>query len=275
MISIEMKNRVKTAAIGVAVILFLVLGLGHFGAWILAIGLSVATLKEFLDFSLQLNDKEEKKKLLLGSVCILQCVHFWARGIEFGLAFFFFILISLYFLFTSSRHQSEKDLSTHFEECLRANFGFFYLGLTWTFLISLRQMGNGVHWTMLFLLLVWSNDIGAYFAGRRWGKRKLFPLISPKKTWEGLWGGMAAGLGVALLYKAIFFPGLGWVSTVLLATIIGPVSAMGDLMESFLKRAFHAKDSGHLLPGHGGFLDRFDGVLFSLPIMYGLTRVLG
>lgn len=271
---IELKKRIQTAAIGVVIILGLIAGFGHFGTLILALGLSLATLNEFLDFTLVLGDKEDKKKFLLGCACILQCVHFWARGIEFGLAFFFFILIGVYFLFTSPRHQqAEGGVSAHFEECIRSQFGFFYLALTWTFLTSLHQNANGVHWVIIFFLINWANDVGAYFGGKKWGKKKLFPSISPKKTWEGLYAGSGAGLIVTLIYKLIFFRSLGWVSAILISLIIGSVSVIGDLNESFVKRAFHKKDSGQSLPGHGGFLDRFDGVLLSLPFMYALSRV--
>ena len=122
-------------------------------------------------------------------------------------------------------------------------------------------------WLLLYAFaVVWLMDIGAYFSGRRFGRRKLAPLISPKKTWEGVWGGLAAtaALLVATLLLADLPEGYGW--RLALATFLAAaLSVYGDLFESRLKRAAGRKDSSSLLPGHGGVLDRVDGVLAAMP----------
>ena len=122
-------------------------------------------------------------------------------------------------------------------------------------------------WLLLYAFaVVWLMDIGAYFAGRRFGRRKLAPSISPKKTWEGVWGGLAAT--AALLAATLLFADLppGYGTRLALATgLAAPLSVYGDLFESRLKRAAGRKDSSALLPGHGGVLDRVDGVLAALP----------
>jgi phosphatidate cytidylyltransferase len=135
--------------------------------------------------------------------------------------------------------------------------------------------GAGAHWTLLFLFIVWAGDIGAYFGGKRFGRKKLYEKISPKKTREGAWVGLLCGLAVSILYRLAFFPGLSWTAAVVVPLAVGIAAPVGDLVESFLKRAFDTKDSGSILPGHGGFLDRFDGVVFSLPVMYACVRVFG
>ena len=125
----------------------------------------------------------------------------------------------------------------------------------------------GHHWLLVALAIVWAADTGAYFAGRAFGKHKLSPRISPNKTVEGLAGGMLAGLTAGVLG--------GWIAgaspqqlplVALVAFIVVLFSVIGDLFESLLKRHVGAKDSGHLIPGHGGILDRIDSVLAALPV---------
>jgi phosphatidate cytidylyltransferase len=115
---------------------------------------------------------------------------------------------------------------------------------------------------MLVLLVVWATDIGGYFAGRAWGGPKLWPRVSPKKTWAGAIGGFIASLGVAAGFAAL---GVGkTIPLVLLAAALSSVSQLGDLFESAVKRAFGVKDSSHIIPGHGGLLDRLDGFVFAV-----------
>ena len=118
------------------------------------------------------------------------------------------------------------------------------------------------------LSLSWLNDTGAYFIGSRWGRHKLLPAVSPGKSWEGLFGGLAATLILALLLNQ-FIPlptPSGWFIPALAASVLGP---LGDLLESAMKRSAGLKDSGNILPGHGGALDRFDAFLFHLPVSGG------
>jgi phosphatidate cytidylyltransferase len=117
---------------------------------------------------------------------------------------------------------------------------------------------------MLVLLVVWATDIGGYFAGRGFGGPKLWPRVSPKKTWAGAIGGLVASLGVAAGFAAL---GLGkTVPLLLLAAALSSVSQLGDLFESAVKRAFGVKDSSQIIPGHGGLLDRLDGFVFAVVI---------
>jgi phosphatidate cytidylyltransferase len=126
---------------------------------------------------------------------------------------------------------------------------------------------DGHRWLFVALMIVWAADSGAYFAGRRFGKRKLSPRISPNKTVEGLLGGMLCGLVVALAFAPVAGATLGQLPLVGLAAIAAVAfSVVGDLFESLLKRHAGVKDSGHLIPGHGGILDRIDGVIAALPV---------
>jgi len=135
---------------------------------------------------------------------------------------------------------------------------------------------NGHRWLFVALAIVWAADSGAYFAGRRFGKRKLSPRISPNKTVEGLAGGMACGLLVALVFAPMAGAGWAQLPLVALATVVAVAfSVVGDLFESLLKRHVGAKDSGNVIPGHGGVLDRLDGVLAALPVFLLGKELLG
>ncbi len=124
-----------------------------------------------------------------------------------------------------------------------------------------------------FFILLWSNDTGAYLAGRFFGKHKLFERISPKKTWEGSIGGMIITIGGAYILS-MFFTNLNLTSWLIIAILIAVFGGLGDLVESMLKRSLKIKDSGNILPGHGGILDRFDGLLLSVPFVYSYIHLI-
>ena len=127
--------------------------------------------------------------------------------------------------------------------------------------------GFNFHYPLAFLLLLWANDTGAYLVGRAFGRTKLFERHSPKKTWEGFIGGIVISAGVALIIGH-FYNELLWNQWVSVAILISCFGTLGDLVESMFKRSINVKDSGGILPGHGGLLDRFDGLLLAAPIVY-------
>ena len=141
---------------------------------------------------------------------------------------------------------------------------------------SIHAQQNGPAWLLYGLMLIWAADIGAYFSGKRFGRNKLAPLISPGKTREGLLGAIVAACLFSLV--AAFYFGLDVIaalSLLLLAVVLTLVSVAGDLYESVLKREYGVKDSGRILPGHGGILDRIDSVLAAMPVfMVGWTLLL-
>lgn len=133
--------------------------------------------------------------------------------------------------------------------------------------LSLLQMQFGPRYVLFILSLVWANDIGAYFAGTFFGKTLLAPSISPKKTWEGLIGGLVLGLIVIICGGFLLnIHGIRWVLWVTLNIVISLWSVIGDLFESMLKRLAKVKDSGNLLPGHGGIYDRIDSLTAAIPL---------
>lgn len=144
--------------------------------------------------------------------------------------------------------------------------GALYIGWGLGHLISLRELANGMAWVWLALIATWSADSFAYFVGRSLGKHKLWPRLSPKKTWEGFIGGIAGGVIGAAIVMAIFK--LPLTSALIAGAIVAIVALFGDLSISMMKRHVGVKDSSNLIPGHGGFLDRADSLLFVSPVVY-------
>ena len=143
--------------------------------------------------------------------------------------------------------------------------GVVALAAAWLALMGLRD-GLGPAYVLFLLMLIWVADIGAYFAGRRWGRRKLALAISPGKTWEGVWGAMVAALVFALIGAVVLDVGSRWAGFVAVCLATVGFSIVGDLFESMMKRQRGVKDSGSLLPGHGGVLDRLDSLIAAAPV---------
>ncbi|MFC1896341.1 phosphatidate cytidylyltransferase [Thermodesulfobacteriota bacterium] len=141
-------------------------------------------------------------------------------------------------------------------------------------LVLLRRGQDGIVWVVFTIALVFAADTGAYYAGSYLGRRKLHPRISPGKTVEGAIGGIAADIAVGAFFKWHFFTTLSWPVCVLLCVCAAVVGQAGDLFESLLKRSAGVKDSGSLLPGHGGILDRIDALLFTAPLVYWFKLIM-
>lgn len=132
---------------------------------------------------------------------------------------------------------------------------------------------NGLLLLAIFIF-IWVNDTGAYLVGSRWGKRRLAPSISPKKSVEGSIGGLLLVLLSAVILRLLLFPELSWLRILLIAAVVAIFGTIGDLFESSLKRQAGVKDSGKLIPGHGGILDRIDSLLLAVPAVYLLLAFL-
>jgi phosphatidate cytidylyltransferase len=146
--------------------------------------------------------------------------------------------------------------------------GIIYIPLLLSFLVLIRNQTDGMIWIFLILAVIFAGDISAYYFGSYLGRHKLCPAVSPGKTIEGSIGGLAANLFVGSLVKFFFLPTLPWALSLLFFLVMGIAGQAGDLFESMLKRSSKVKDSGGLLPGHGGFLDRIDALLFAAPVAY-------
>jgi phosphatidate cytidylyltransferase len=179
------------------------------------------------------------------------------------------------------------ELSSAFPAALVATFAFVYIALPMAFLVQMREQWQGSFFLLYLLLLVWAGDIFAYFIGKSLGTHRMSPRVSPKKTWEGAIASVIASVGVgmlmahyavpisrALLHARLIqqrdgvFTEPPLLPIVLLSIVLNIAAQFGDLVESVIKRGAGAKDSGAILPGHGGMFDRIDALLFAAPVLW-------
>jgi phosphatidate cytidylyltransferase len=148
-------------------------------------------------------------------------------------------------------------------------FGSLYITIPFIILNLIQQLSleDGIPYTLALFIIIWTNDTFAYLSGMAFGKHKFFERISPKKTWEGFIGGLIMGVIAALVFN-YFFPETGLMQWILFAILSSIASVYGDFVESLIKRKANMKDSGTMLPGHGGMLDRVDSILLASPVIY-------
>jgi phosphatidate cytidylyltransferase len=159
------------------------------------------------------------------------------------------------------------DLTTSLPRAALLLMGVVYVFGCWKCARPIREMNP--HWLMYGLALNWIGDTGAYFIGRPFGKHKMAPRVSPKKSWEGAVASVAFSVAFGVVYLMRFIPEVPLPVAVGLTAVANIAGQLGDLAESAMKRGANLKDSGVILPGHGGFLDRVDSTLFALPVIYG------
>jgi phosphatidate cytidylyltransferase len=173
-------------------------------------------------------------------------------------------ILFLLFLFYLIAYSHIADLS---RDLMVNILGLLYIPLLLGHFVWLRYLSDGQWWLLWLLLVIMAGDTGAFYAGRTWGKTKLYPAVSPGKTWAGVWGGTAAALIVGLALGRWALPGVSLKSLGVLALLLAVVGLLGDLFESMLKRQARVKDASEILPGHGGMLDRLDSLLFAAPLV--------
>ncbi|MFZ0594881.1 MAG: phosphatidate cytidylyltransferase [Bryobacteraceae bacterium] len=151
-------------------------------------------------------------------------------------------------------------------------FGALYTFLPWHFAELLRM--RSIHWLLFALAVTWFGDSVAYYVGRGFGRHRLAPIVSPNKSWEGAAGAVGGSVAFGLLYMGYFEPHIVAWKVIVVAVLSNVAGQFGDLVESAIKRGAGVKDSGALLPGHGGLLDRVDGSLFAIPVAYALSLLI-
>lgn len=199
---------------------------------------------------------------LVGAVGLVGATY--GGGVEwFGLGVVVFLMVQLSFAVGGGGELEEK--------LRRAGLSFLavlYVAGPLSIAVALRGMPWGERHILLACGIVWIGDTAAFYTGSSLGRHPLAPQVSPQKSVEGSVGGLAASMGAAWLLAAALGISVGLLPSLLLGAVIGAAGQMGDLTESMIKRAFHVKDTGRLIPGHGGMLDRIDSLLFAFPIFY-------
>lgn len=232
---------------------------------ILAVILFLALL-EFNRMGLAAEHSAEQWIAAFSGAAVVPLLHFQQLDVLLLLLVVTILSLSLMFLFRL------PDLTVAHHRLAWLCLGIFYLPLLLGHLVLLRSLIDGRAWIFLTLLVIMVCDTCAYFVGSNFGKRKLYPAVSPNKSVEGGLGGLIGAVFAVLLASATFLPQVGIIDGIFVGLLLGVAGQLGDLFESLLKRACGVKDSGHLIPGHGGILDRLDSLLFAFPIVYYLAR---
>jgi phosphatidate cytidylyltransferase len=257
-------TRAISALIALAVLISLYVFLKGDGLKI-AVGLAVAIGSFELVGILFGDEKSFLLKLLFYVLCVavfLTTIQSLAAGaLAYSLALIVFVI---FVLLTQNR---VGELAHMMEEQGKASLGLLYMGLLPAFSYKILEQSSGVAWFVYLLAVVFAGDTMAYVFGMLMGKHKVMPTVSPKKTWEGSIGGIVGSVVAGLVCWIFAFPETGPVPFVILAAVAGFVGQFGDFFESLLKRVADVKDSGKIMPGHGGVLDRIDGVLFASPVI--------
>lgn len=183
------------------------------------------------------------------------------------------ILVALVMLaaFLSAIWRSRQPVRERAFALMAELLGVFYMALFLYPILPVRyDFGNkiGLQWTLLLLIVIWTGDTAALVVGKAIGRNPFAPVLSPKKTNEGALAGLLAGMGIAVAVQHFLFPDLPMRHVLIVSGLLGIFGQLGDLAESMLKRAAEIKDSSHLIPGHGGLLDRMDSLLFAFPVLY-------
>ena len=257
-----MKQRIITAVIALLIFIpLLVVGGNLFSILVVAMGL--VGMSEFLTMKRKLLISPEAIVAFMAVACLLvpsNWINFFPNGIFYS-GFYFFTLVLLGYTVVSRNRFSFDDVGAIILGAIFSGLGFHYM-------IYARQESL---WMILYAFLItWITDSGAYLIGRQIGRTKLAPHISPNKTWEGSIGGTVSAViivGIYLFFKQGVFP-YGFLTMLGITVFLSIGAQFGDLIESAFKRHYGVKDSGKILPGHGGILDRFDSILLVLPLMH-------
>ncbi|MHA8111221.1 phosphatidate cytidylyltransferase [Lactobacillaceae bacterium Melli_B4] len=257
-----MKQRVITAVVALCIFIpILLLG----GIWLdaLTIVMGLVALGEIMLMKKMIIVSPESTMIFLGGLFLIAPSKLTSMLPSYltstFIIYIFVMLLLLRMVFTKNRF--------NFDDVGVATLAMFYVGVGFHYLIAARATGINV--VFYALLIVWLTDSGAYIFGKHFGKHKLAPHISPNKTWEGSIGGSLLAAVVCSILVAVFPQNFYSIVPMILITIFTSIMGQfGDLVESALKRHYGVKDSGKILPGHGGILDRFDSLLFVLPVLH-------
>lgn len=272
--------RIITALVGVSLIAGIYLLLQHKGVILICSVLSLVAYYEFLGLTLSAQNTAslmKAKKLVAvvaGALVLLPINAAWIWALCLLIAF------SLSCYRQGSQAIEFGDQGHHILDLFAAGFGIFYVVLFFNYVPSIHALTGGPIWVAMLLGIIWGGDIAAYYVGNMFGKHKLSPSISPGKTFEGAVGNFLASALLALGVWYLFLssasplhlssrtPQISGFAVIGLALVTSFVSQIGDLFESAIKRVAGKKDSGTILPGHGGILDRFDSLILAAPFFY-------
>jgi phosphatidate cytidylyltransferase len=264
-----MMTRIVAAVVGLAIVVPVLGWGGPLGVFWLVLPFLFVALDEYARMAVADLRKPDWALFLLVGAALYVVGSLWpvALAVALPLAILGALVVPMF---------REDDVARAAQHAIRWGFGLVYVPVLLAPLARIRaEHDDGLALVVLLLCATWGGDTGAYFAGRFLGKTPLFPRVSPKKTVEGVLGGVVMSVALAVVVKLTMGLAFGWAALVALAAVLDIAGVVGDLAESMLKRAFGVKDSGWIMPGHGGILDRVDSLLFSGPVLLVVLEVRG
>ncbi len=251
-----------TAAVAVPVILVVII-YGNEAVFALFITvLALIGLAEYNKMALPAEKKSEKLQVLAAGFLIMASAY--AGGIDLLIALVTLTVIGVFAAYLLQLRKSPESLDSP----VKVVFGALYIALMMSYFILLRAEEQGRTWIFFLIVLAFANDVSAFYVGRTWGRRKLSPHVSAGKTVEGSIGGIAGAMIVCVAFCFLFLKDVPLYHAAVIGFFGSILGQMGDLCESIVKRVSMVKDSGSVLPGHGGVLDRLDAFLFIAPFVY-------
>jgi len=272
-----MLKRIITAVIGIPLIILLVKASNDYIFFAAILAVIVLALKEFFEITLSYESALEKWLTILAG-CLVPFFVFmgmksspgsslYLSTAPYAVLVFCFIAFFFYYIVLPGKEGNVfSSISSKF-------FGIFYVAVLLSYLFPIQVYPQGANLILFLLFVTWAGDSGAYFVGSSIGKRPLAPSISPKKTIEGAVGSVISSVLAAVLCQLIFLDTFDIINCAVMGLGINIFNQFGDLAESMIKRAYKVKDSGDIIPGHGGVLDRIDSLLFAVPFLYYYLKV--
>jgi phosphatidate cytidylyltransferase len=266
----------KTRAISAIIAIVAVIGIIQFGGYngiaITVFFIAFLGLNEFGRMALDGDRYRHTRKYLIALGILAFTISIFRNDWILHSFVLCTLLIFVHFLYLA------QDTSVTLEELVNkaglSLLGILYAGVCPVYICLLARLSERLEWFIFTLFVVFAGDTAAYFAGKRFGKTKLFPRISPHKSIEGAIAALFASVVVGLIARQFLLKDTDLFLMLALCILTSIIAQLGDLCESMIKRSFHAKDSGALMPGHGGLLDRLDGVLFGAPFIYIYAKYL-
>jgi len=259
-------KRIFTSIIGIPLLVYIILFLPKIYFFFLITLVILWSLFEFYSIT---DKKSFSKKFLINIPVAIIFILTFTTGSLFNIISLILIFIISCFIFSLLTYKNFKKEFINIAKFLVANF---YITLFTCFsILILNNFKSGREYLMLLLVIAWSTDSFAYIIGKNFGKNKLYPILSPNKTVEGALGGIFFSIISALIFN-FFITKIPFLKCLILITIVSVFCVLGDLFESMIKRIYNVKDSGNILPGHGGLLDRIDSLFLSSPIFYILLK---
>jgi phosphatidate cytidylyltransferase len=262
----NLRSRLATAAVGIPLLVWII---GWGPSWLfsgLFLFLTAGALHEYFAMTFPDAWRKQLAGVAFGIGLALIVVFYGEAKVIPALGVFLVLLFSLSLFF-------RVNAAARLGWLARMLLGGFYIGYLVPFIVLLFDRADGRAWVCWLLFVIMAGDSSGYFIGRRFGKKKLAPAISPGKTVQGAWGYLAGAIIIGLSGAALLFRQMGWLEVLFLSLTVGVLGQLGDLFESSVKRAFAVKDSGAMLPGHGGLLDRLDSLIFPAVVTTTYLRI--